>query len=86
MKTARKLRAVLFSGISAGKNWYNFITVGRVLGRAFLHSVRGEYGDVPVRFLGRKELISNKRTIGRYKDLGDIEALGEKVWFEILAY
>lgn len=31
--------------------------------------------DVP--FLGRDDLIRNKRATGRYKDLGDIEALGE---------
>ena len=31
--------------------------------------------DVP--FLGREDLVRNKRATGRYKDLGDIEALGE---------
>lgn len=30
--------------------------------------------DVP--FLGREDLVRNKRATGRYKDLGDIEALG----------
>ncbi len=38
--------------------------------------VSGCYGRVPVRFIGRKELIANKRTVGRQKDLADIEALG----------
>ena len=37
----------------------------------------GNYGDVPVFFIGRKEFIANKRAIGRKKDLADIEALGE---------
>ncbi len=31
--------------------------------------------DVP--FLGREDLLRNKRATGRYKDWGDIEALGE---------
>ena len=31
--------------------------------------------EVP--FIGREDLIRNKRATGRYKDLGDIEALGE---------
>jgi hypothetical protein len=36
----------------------------------------GKYGDVRVRYLGKKEFIKNKRAIGRSKDLADIEALG----------
>ncbi len=39
--------------------------------------VKGTYGDVPVYYLGRKEFISNKKALGRKKDLADIEALGE---------
>lgn len=42
------------------------------------NSIAGRYGDVPVRFIGKNELIDNKRAVGRYKDLADIEALGEK--------
>jgi hypothetical protein len=37
----------------------------------------GSYGDVPVFFIGRREFITNKRAMGRKKDLADIEALGE---------
>jgi len=44
---------------------------------AFSGKVQGAYGDVPVYYLGRKEFISNKKTLGRKKDLADIEALGE---------
>ncbi|MBI3597212.1 MAG: hypothetical protein HY203_08685 [Nitrospirae bacterium] len=40
--------------------------------------VKGKFGDVPVHYLGRKEFIRNKRTLGRKKDLADIEALGEE--------
>ena len=36
---------------------------------------QGEYGGVPVYFLGRAEFIRNKKTCGRLKDLADIEAL-----------
>lgn len=33
--------------------------------------------DLEVPFLGRDALVRNKRASGRYKDLGDLEALGE---------
>jgi hypothetical protein len=33
------------------------------------------YGEVPIRYLGKQELIRNKRALGRAKDLADIEAL-----------
>jgi len=35
------------------------------------------YGDVPVFYIGRAEFILNKRASGRFKDLADLEALGE---------
>ena len=38
----------------------------------------GDYGDVPVFFIGRNEFIANKRALGRKRDLADIEALGEE--------
>ena len=44
---------------------------------AFSGKVKGTYGDVPVYYLGRREFISNKKSLGRKKDLADIEALGE---------
>lgn len=40
--------------------------------------LRGHYGDVPVSFIGRVELVANKRASGRAKDLGDVEALKRK--------
>lgn len=33
------------------------------------------FGGVPVHYIGRAELITNKRASGRAKDLADIEAL-----------
>ena len=36
------------------------------------------YGDVPVIYIGREHLIANKRSVGRRKDLADLEALGEE--------
>ena len=36
---------------------------------------QGEYGDVPVCFLGKSEFIQNKKATGRLKDLADVEAL-----------
>ena len=45
---------------------------------AFKNRVQGKYGDVQVHYIGREEFILNKRSIGRKKDLADIEALGEE--------
>lgn len=39
--------------------------------------IAGQYGDVPVHYLGRSEFVANKRAIGRPKDLADLAALGE---------
>ena len=40
--------------------------------------VPGLYGDISISFIGKKQFITNKRAIGRKKDLADIEALGEE--------
>jgi hypothetical protein len=45
---------------------------------AIAGAVTGKYGDVAVFYIGRDEFIENKRSIGRLKDLADLEALGEK--------
>jgi hypothetical protein len=39
--------------------------------------VPGTYGNIPVFYLGKKEYITNKKAIGRKKDLADLESLGE---------
>ena len=39
--------------------------------------VKGEYGDIPVYFIGKNELIENKKSLGRHKDLADIESITE---------
>lgn len=51
------------TGLEFAEAW-----AGRVM-----HRVAGL--DVP--FLGRDALVRNKRASGRFKDLGDLEALGE---------
>jgi hypothetical protein len=33
--------------------------------------------DVDVYYLGREQLVQNKRALGRMKDLADLEALGD---------
>jgi hypothetical protein len=40
--------------------------------------VRGSYGETIVSFISKKDLIANKKALGRNKDLADIEALGDK--------
>jgi hypothetical protein len=43
---------------------------------AFSHRTAGQYGDIHVHYIGHKQLIVNKRAMGRKKDLADLEALG----------
>ena len=43
---------------------------------AFGGKAPGTYGELPVHFLGREQFITNKRALGRRKDLADLEALG----------
>jgi hypothetical protein len=43
---------------------------------AYSGKATGKYGDISVYYIGRKQFISNKRPIGRKKDLADIEAIG----------
>ena len=38
--------------------------------------VQGNYGDIVVYFIGRKEFIRNKQALGSKKDQADLEALG----------
>ena len=38
-------------------------------------AVEGRYGEVPVRFIGLSDLLTNKRAVGRPKDLADVAAL-----------
>lgn len=39
--------------------------------------VQGQFGDLSVQYIGRDDLIANKRALGRKKDLADLEAIGE---------
>jgi len=39
--------------------------------------LKGKLGEIPVLFLGRDEYIRNKKTLGRHKDLADVEAIEE---------
>lgn len=41
--------------------------------------IAGRFGDMSVFYLGRETFVRNKRSLGRHKDLADLEALGEKV-------
>lgn len=40
--------------------------------------VAGQFGDIAVHFIGRKQFIANKRAVGRKRDLADLEAIGEE--------
>lgn len=45
---------------------------------AFSNRVEGSYGDIRIYYIGREELVANKRAVGRKKDIADLEALGEE--------
>lgn len=45
---------------------------------AYSNRVQGRYGDASVSYLARDQLVSNKKALGRKKDLADLEALGEE--------
>lgn len=40
--------------------------------------VSGHYGDTEVHFIGREDFVTNKKALGRQRDLADLEALGEQ--------
>jgi len=48
---------------------------GTTYDRVAASAVSGQYGVVPVHFIGLKELVINKRAAGREKDLADAAAL-----------
>jgi hypothetical protein len=39
--------------------------------------VTGKYGNTNAHFIGKEELIINKKSIGRHKDLADLESISE---------
>jgi hypothetical protein len=39
--------------------------------------IKSKYGKITVYFIGKKELIINKKTLGRHKDLADIESISK---------
>ncbi|MDO8301708.1 MAG: hypothetical protein Q7T18_00550 [Sedimentisphaerales bacterium] len=45
--------------------------------KAWNNKISGDYGGVPVFFISKSDLIANKKTLGRQKDLADIEALDQ---------
>lgn len=45
---------------------------------AYKGRVKGNYGDIQIFYIGRDQLIVNKKTTARKKDLADLEALGEE--------
>jgi hypothetical protein len=45
--------------------------------RISANCVAGKYGNTAVYFIGKNELIANKRSIGRHKDLADLESISE---------
>ena len=51
---------------------------GVSLEEAFSGRIKDKYGGIPVYYIGREQLITNKRATGRKRDIADLEALGEE--------
>lgn len=45
--------------------------------KAQADKVQGKYGETPTYFISKPDLITNKRSLGRKKDLADLEALDQ---------
>lgn len=52
--------------------------IGLTWDQVATNRVSGDYGDVPVYFIGKDDFIANKKAMGGHRDLADIEALGEE--------
>ena len=46
--------------------------------QVYSNRARGKYGDIPAVYIGREQLVANKKAVGRKRDLADLEALGEE--------
>jgi hypothetical protein len=57
--------------------------LNRISGVAFdavwRRRVPGHYGKVPVQFISRRDLVTNKKAAGRPKDLADVDELGGRL-------
>lgn len=77
LETLAKPNAVLAVGFEPVR----IDLLDRITGVAFdearVNTVRGRYGQVEVTFIGKDDLLRNKRATGRHRDLGDIEELLE---------
>lgn len=75
IETLAKPDAVLAVGIEPVRiDLLNRID-GVVFQDARTNAVRGRYGSVEVTFIGKEDLLRNKRASGRHRDLGDVEEL-----------
>jgi hypothetical protein len=50
---------------------------GLTFDEAWAGRITGPFGDLECPFIGRGELVRNKRALGRPRDLADLEMLGE---------
>lgn len=50
---------------------------GLTFEEAWAGRITGPFGDLVCPFIGRDELVRNKRALGRPRDLADLEMLGE---------
>jgi len=75
LETLGKPEAVLAVGVEPVRIDLLNRIAGVTFAEARASTVRGRYGDVEVTFIGKEDLLRNKRATGRHRDLGDVEEL-----------
>ena len=75
LETLGKPEAVLAIGVEPVRIDLLNRIAGVTFDEARASAVRGHYGDIEVTFIGREDLLRNKRATGRHRDLGDVEEL-----------
>jgi predicted nucleotidyltransferase len=75
LEVIEKPNAVLSIGLEPVRIDLLNAIAGVLFEEAWPNVVAGRYGDTKVSFIGKEDLLRNKRSTGRQRDLGDVEEL-----------
>lgn len=75
LEVIEKPNAVLSIGLEPVRIDLLNAIAGVLFEEAWPNVVAGRYGDTQVWFIGKEDLLRNKRSTGRQRDLGDVEEL-----------
>ena len=70
------MRRVIQLGVAPNRVDLMTAIDGVTFAEAWAGRASGHFGETPVFYLGKAELIRNKRASGRAQDLADLETLG----------